>query len=156
MTKPLKTLIVIALTAVVLTPTYFYLDSIINENSRHNSSIVSFGGMKKHDQLSLTELESNFNSRNDFRIISHYGRDMDFNSDYLEGDSLITYYNYKLKAKPDTFLAIVLTYKDFAKTLCINCSEAEKEKFNHIYDQATNRNIKKLVNALDSIGLWDK
>jgi hypothetical protein len=128
---------------------HFY--KVINRNSILNAARVSFGGMKDHDRLALTELESNFSSPNDFFILSGYGRDMDFNSDYNEGDSLTTYYYYSLDGSPDSLLAIVFTYKSTSKTICISCNAKYQAEFNSIFNQAFEINLTKTKNALDSI-----
>lgn len=128
-----------------------YLYNTINKNSILNAKRVSFGGMKDHDRLALTELESNFSSPNDFYILSHYGRDMDFNSDYNEGDSLTTYYHYRLNSASDSLLGIVFTYKSTSKTICISCNAKYQAEFNSIFNQTFQINLTKTKNALDSI-----
>jgi hypothetical protein len=153
MARKIGIILLVFLIIVLVTVGGLYLNKTINKNSKHNHSIVSFGGADKHDELSLSELESNFDSPNDFIIISHYGYDMDFNSQYKEGDSLTTYYTYQLSGNPEPLLAIVLTYNNVAKTVCAPCGESHKNSFEKIFSKAFNENVDKIIEILDSLGL---
>jgi len=127
-----------------------------NRNSEHNASMVSFGGMKPHDRISLDELESNFDSPNDFILISHSGKDMDFNTNYSEGDSLITYYNYHLEDSKEELLGIVWTYKEQSKTICAPCGQDKVNEFKEIHKRSFEKNLNLTIDALDSLGLREK
>jgi hypothetical protein len=127
-----------------------------NENSKHNASMVSFGGMKPHDRLSLNELESNFDSPNDFVLISHFGKDMDFNSDYEEGDSLVTFYKYHLESSQKEQVGIVFTFGDKAETICAPCAKDKVKEYEGIYRKSTSKNIDKTIDALDSLEIRKK
>jgi hypothetical protein len=120
-------------------------------NKQHNDSKVSFGGMKLHDKLALSELESNFDSPNDFILISHYGQDMDFNSGYEEGDSLVNYYKYQLTDSQEEQIGAVMTVGEKSKTICAPCGKDVIEKYKIVYKTATEKNIDKTIEVLESI-----
>ncbi len=140
--KITKPILILLLIAIVLS---------CNRNQKHNEYIVSFGGMKPHNELALRELESNFTNPNDFVIKAYYGEDMDFNSNYVEGDSLFVYYEYVIVSDKTEKLAVVLTYGHSTETVCYNCNSERIKEYQEIREKADKKNIDETVKALEDL-----